>query len=326
MKRAVFLIFLLATLAGSIVFKDSLGGLSHGFPNLEREAKNLAARFFEEEIKKPVSEAIDKKIDETIEKVKEAITQTAEEAVGQIVKSPPLIKPVAAPLALDELSKTGIYTWTAVERTKAGLPVLLPSFKLDRIGEARLKDMFLKQYFEHVSPSGESASTLADQIGYEYIAIGENIARGGFESDRALVQAWMASPGHRANILSSKFTEIGLAVSTGTFEGQTTWIAVQIFGKPLSACPATNEELKGKIDSDKTHLGELEKRALSIKSELESRDPQTQDGVRAYNQKVEEYNTLVKEINALISEIKGEIQTYNQGVELFNLCAASGGI
>ena len=62
--------------------------------------------------------------------------------------------------------------------------------------------------------------------------------------------AWMNSPGHRANILNPHFQEIGVAVGKGMYEGHETWIAVQSFGMPLSACPASDANLKIKIDAN----------------------------------------------------------------------------
>ena len=54
----------------------------------------------------------------------------------------------------------------------------------------------------------------------------------------------MNSPGHRANILNGKFTQIGVAVGRGTFEDHEVWIGVQVFARPLSDCPQPNAALK----------------------------------------------------------------------------------
>ena len=103
---------------------------------------------------------------------------------------------------------------------------------LDKVAAVRVEDMFTYQYFSHSSPSGATAANLTKQYAYKWTALGENIARGTFSSGSQMVAAWMASPGHKANILSTKFAEIGVAAAYGKYNGRNQWIAVQVFGKP----------------------------------------------------------------------------------------------
>lgn len=227
------------------------------------------------------------------------------------------IKPVAS-----VLTRQGVITWTNAQRKEnGGLAPLKENLLLNAAAEAKLKDMFKKQYFEHLSPSGVGPGELVESVGYEYIASGENLALGNFDGDRDLVQAWMDSPGHRANILSTKYLEIGVAVGKGMFEGHETWLAVQEFGKPLSACASPDDSLKANITAYENKLDELRAKANTLKEEIESSDPNTKEERRAYNQKVDEYNALVKQINALIDELKVMIAKYNSEVRDFNLCA-----
>lgn len=217
------------------------------------------------------------------------------------------------------LTKSGVFNFTNSERISNGLRALTSDRDLDRVAEARMKDMFAKQYFEHVSPSGDSASKEADKIGYEYISIGENIALGSFASDRALVDAWMNSPGHRANILHGTYTVLGIAVGKGMYQGKPAWIAVQIFGKPLSACPVVDKNLKDLIDRDSATVDSYQATLEIKKAELEKME--SQRGSRAeYNKAVEEYNDLVQKTNNLISEIKRNVALYNVSVNEFNAC------
>ena len=65
---------------------------------------------------------------------------------------------------------------------------------------------------------------------YPYLAAGENLALGDFKNANELVAAWMASPGHRANILNGVYRDIGVATGFDAFEGRKTIIVVQIFG------------------------------------------------------------------------------------------------
>lgn len=131
------------------------------------------------------------------------------------------------------LTKNGVIAQTNKARQEKGaLPSLSENFLLNAIAEERLKDMFKNQYFSHYPPSGENFSELAIRFGYKYNRIAENIASGEYRNDEKVVAAWMQSPGHRANILSSDVSEIGVAVGKGYLKGNETWIGVQIFGHP----------------------------------------------------------------------------------------------
>ena len=117
------------------------------------------------------------------------------------------------------------------------LPPLKNNFTLSQSAMIKARDMLDLQYFEHESPFGVAVGDLARRVGYGYISVGENLAMGTFRSEQDLVNAWMNSPGHRANILNKNYTEIGVAVIRGVFEGKPIWMSVQHFGRPLTDCP-----------------------------------------------------------------------------------------
>lgn len=223
------------------------------------------------------------------------------------------------------LTRDGILQWTNIQRaTTASLPPLLGNGKLDAVAQARLIDLFEKQYFEHVSPDGSSASSIAKDIGYSFILIGENLALGDFGSDERVVQAWMDSPGHRANILNTKYSELGVAAQKGTYQGRETWIAVQIFGLPLSTCPQPDQEIKTKIVDSERAVAEMKTVLAWKKQGLESIGaPTTQSAVDAYNALVNEHNTIVEQMNALIANIKLWVTAYNEQIAIFNDCLKS---
>jgi chromosome segregation ATPase len=149
--------------------------------------------------------------------------------------------------------------------------------------------------------------------------IGENLALGNFLNDQELVQGWMDSPGHRANILHQQYTELGVAVLQGTYQGETTWIAVQHFGKPLSACAQPSSGLNQQIETNKQRLTQMAADLQARQEELAQMDQNHPE----YNQKVDEYNQRVEEYNRLISETEQLVNTYNEQVAAFNRCAAS---
>ena len=215
------------------------------------------------------------------------------------------------------LTRGGTFTWTNTQRKNNGLGPLLENSKLNIAASLRAKDMFENQYFAHESPTGKDATHLTVGQGYDYIMIGENIALGNFKDDQELVQAWMDSPGHRANILNTRYTELGVAVLRGTFEGRTTWIAVQVFGRPVSDCPAVDSSLKFSIDSNEGRINQLKPVMDNLRSEIENMKPRRGP---EYNQKVEEYNKLVDEYNALVLETKNLVGQYNGQVRVSNQC------
>ncbi len=199
-----------------------------------------------------------------------------------------------------------------------GLPALKENAKLDEAALAKANDIFLKQYFEHVSPSGVGPGDLAQKYGYEFIVEGENLILGNFSSEKEVVQDWMNSPGHRANILNNRYTEIGVAIIKGTYKGDTVWVGVQEFGLPLSACTQPSVSLKNQIDADNSQLDITLAQINEGKNQIDNTSPQS----AGYNQLVKDYNDLVVRYNALASETKAIVATYNIQVNNYNNCVA----
>lgn len=256
-----------------------------------------------------------------LEQLAQRAGEALQQASGSVSAPPPLRAPQTAPSGT--LTQAGVLKWTNIQRRdNGGLPPLSLNDKLNAAAKLKMDDMFAKQYFEHVSPTGVGPADLAKEVGYVYVVIGENLALGNFKDDQALVQAWMDSPGHRANILSTSYTEIGIAVGQGTYEGHRTWIAVQEFGKPRTACPYVDDGLRAKIDADEAAFKQLEAEASQLKAELDaSPKPRTREERDAYNRKVDDYNALIKQMNALSQQIQGEITVYNGQVQAYNACA-----
>jgi len=237
----------------------------------------------------------------------------------KIITPSPLRGPIEE--VASNLTIKGTVEQTNIQRTQNGLASLLVNAQLIAMAQAKVDDMFVKQYFAHESPIGEGPNDLAKSAGYEYIVVGENLALGNFKDDAALVDAWMNSPGHRENILNSKYTEIGIALKRGVYEGYTTWLAVQEFGRPVSDCPLPSEALNTQIEENQTLLLELEKQLENKSSELRSIRPKRGN---VYNQKVEEYNEMVNQYNAFLEDTKTLISDYNNRVKLYNACIDEG--
>ncbi|GAB2796551.1 hypothetical protein GCM10027040_23800 [Halomonas shantousis] len=82
--------------------------------------------------------------------------------------------------------------------------------RLEAAAEVHSKDMAANEYFDHASPEGVQIGERVKNQGYDWMAVGENIAVGQ-DSVAAVVDGWLASPGHCANIMNDTFTEMGVA-------------------------------------------------------------------------------------------------------------------
>ncbi|PIR96044.1 MAG: hypothetical protein COT92_03155 [Candidatus Doudnabacteria bacterium CG10_big_fil_rev_8_21_14_0_10_42_18] len=242
------------------------------------------------------------------------------EITREVFTSGPLRNLVKNPSA--KLTSGGVVEWTNKQRELSGLKKLSFNSKLTAAAKAKVEDMFKNQYFEHISPDGKGPADLANASKYDYIRVGENLALGNYDNDQILVEAWMNSPGHRANILNEKFTEIGVYVFKGMFEGDETWLAVQEFGKPASSCPSINPFFKQQISSTETEVDVLSQQIQTLKTELANMDPRSKEEYDRYNQKVSEFNSFVKIYNNKVDTLKKLTEDYNTQVKAYNLCAS----
>jgi len=266
----------------------------------------------------PVTESIN---EEPIE-IEEVVQQKPLE--NKIIKSEAIISVPLEVIKKEEevptfsiLTREGIVSWTNFFRMTESLKSLDSDLQLDKIAETKLNDMLLRQYFEHVSPTGEGISGVAKLAGYKFVLIGENLAMGDFKDDEDVTRAWMASPGHRANIMRAGYTRIGVATKKDFLKGRLVWVAVQIFAIPISECPAPEPEVLVKVESNKNQLESLKSHLALLRDAIENEKYETQE---QYEGMVKEHNSLVNVYNFLSNATKELIQQYNLGVETFNNC------
>ena len=112
------------------------------------------------------------------------------------------------------------------ERTKAGLSRLTLNSKLSSVAQMKAEDMAKNRYFSHNSPTYGSAFDMMKDYGISYMTAGENIAKGQ-KSAEAVMNAWMNSQGHRANILRDRYTELGVGYAVDE-NGTTYWVQMFI--------------------------------------------------------------------------------------------------
>ena len=103
---------------------------------------------------------------------------------------------------------------TNQERAKYGLKPFTANWELSRVARYKAMDMRDKNYFSHTSPTYGSPFDMIKNFGLSYRSAAENIAAGQ-TTPAAVVKAWMNSPGHRANILSTSTNQIGVGYAKG---------------------------------------------------------------------------------------------------------------
>jgi uncharacterized protein YkwD len=108
-----------------------------------------------------------------------------------------------------------------VERGKVGVKALVLSDALNRVAAFRSNDMVKRNYFAHQDPDGHSPFYWLETNGINYMAAGENIAMGQ-DTPTEVMDAWMHSDGHRANILKSSFGRLGVGLAKNA-KGQLYW-------------------------------------------------------------------------------------------------------
>jgi len=138
-----------------------------------------------------------------------APTEKAEEAT----------QPATPAAEADSVSafETQVVELTNAERAKNGLAPLEIYNPLMKVAHAKSQDMASNNYFSHTSPTYGSPFDQIKAAGITYSAAGENIAQGQ-RTPEEVVQAWMNSEGHRANILNANFTHIGVGyVENGNY-------------------------------------------------------------------------------------------------------------
>jgi uncharacterized protein YkwD/uncharacterized protein (UPF0335 family) len=174
-----------------------------------------------------------------------------------------------------------IISLTNEYRKEKGLDVLVKNDKLMESAKMKAQDMRDLEYFAHVSPDGVEPWNIIQKTGYNYSIIAENIAEGYF-SATSVVEDWMNSEGHRNNILSTEFEDIGVAIlETKNSDDEKSYVLVQHFATP--------------------------QKELNIKRTTEVIcDKKVKDNCKKIEEKKEEYQELVKDQRKIIEKAESE--------------------
>ncbi len=149
-------------------------------------------------------------------------------------------------------------------RAEEGKESLSRNEKLNTSAMRKAVDMKEGNYFDHVSPDGLEPWFFIKETGYNYKTVGENLAEG-FFSTEDVHNAWMESPGHRENILSENFEEMGVAILETTQNGNKSFLIVQHFGtvlkesdvKKVIVCDKKNKEWCDDLEDEKDEVKDV---------------------------------------------------------------------
>ena len=148
------------------------------------------------------------------------------------IKNPALIYPgqkLTIPAVTTTSQEDEVIRLVNVERSKQGLQLLTKNWELCRVARYKSPDMANKGYFSHTSPTYGSPFKMMETFGIRFSSAGENIAYGQ-RTPQEVMNGWMKSPGHRSNIMSPSYTQIGVGMAKNS-KGVLYW--TQMFIKPL---------------------------------------------------------------------------------------------
>jgi len=135
---------------------------------------------------------------------------------------------------VSSISASDLLADTNEQRAESSLPALKVNDELSAAAFMKAKDMFANNYWAHTSPNGITPWKWIGDAGYNYDVAGENLAKN-YPTAQATVDAWMNSTTHRANILNTKYQDIGFAVVDGILDGRDTTLVVAYYGTPATA-------------------------------------------------------------------------------------------
>jgi uncharacterized protein YkwD len=160
-----------------------------------------------------------------------------------------------------------IVTLTNNLRASLNINLLKSSPVLQEAALAKAQDMLLQQYFAHLGPDNKSLKNWLAEKNYNFKFAGENLALG-FSQPEQVVQAWTQSPTHYRNLVDTDFTEVGVAMVSGSYQGFDTALVAQYFGDPKVITPvAENKEVWPAEEATTTEENVVPQEAIVVQPE-----------------------------------------------------------
>lgn len=160
-----------------------------------------------------ISDNLDKEINSIYKEYKAEVLGNATTSEATEIAA----APVESTTNLNEFEAAVLYLINTI-RVSNGLGALEPNQMLTDIARSRCNDMIVNSYFSHYTPDGRNIFNIFRENGVSYVNAGENLGQSSpasYGTPEAFADAWMASPTHKANILRSVYSKIGIGVVDG---------------------------------------------------------------------------------------------------------------
>ena len=160
-----------------------------------------------------ISDNLDKEINSIYKEYKAEVLGNATTSEATKIAA----APVESTTNLNEFEAAVLYLINTI-RVSNGLGALEPNQMLTDIARSRCNDMIVNSYFSHYTPDGRNIFNIFRENGVSYVNAGENLGQSSPASSgtpEAFANAWMASPTHKANILRSVYSKIGIGIVDG---------------------------------------------------------------------------------------------------------------
>jgi len=160
-----------------------------------------------------ISDNLDKEINSIYKEYKAEVLGNATTSEATEIAA----APVESTTNLNEFEAAVLYLINTI-RVSNGLGALEPNQMLTDIARSRCNDMIVNSYFSHYTPDGRNIFNIFRENGVSYVNAGENLGQSSPASSgtpEAFANAWMASPTHKANILRSVYSKIGIGIVDG---------------------------------------------------------------------------------------------------------------
>ena len=190
-------------------------------------------------------------------------------------------------------------------RAQNNIVPLVRNIKLDGAADLKASDMIAKGYFAHNSPEGLTPWYFIQKAGYNFNLAGENLAIN-YTDSKSVQGAWLDSPGHRANLMNSRFEEVGMAVQAGKYEGEDSIYVVQMFGTPSSAKKVESQPntiaINTEVKKESAIKKELPKQKVLLS--VENKKPLPKVEMIVLENKISDKNIETKVVGQVLPAIK----------------------
>jgi len=160
-----------------------------------------------------------------------------------------------------EILNDQLFKLTNQQRIEHSLPELTENLQLKEAAQNKAEHMAQHGYFDHTDPLGRRFTHWIEESGYDYLYSGENLAVK-FNTSEKVLEKWLESLSHRANLLGERYTDIGIGIAEGEYKGKQTVFVVQMYGQPKIAKNTFKQIKRGTVSTVNLILSKYKKKPV----------------------------------------------------------------